>query len=556
MTDYSPPGPFDVLVVGGGAAGLYTALCLPKTWSVGLVTKAESGLSASGWAQGGIAAVIDPEDSCGLHEADTLRAGAGLSEPDAVHFLVGQAQGCIQALLGMGIGFDRYGEGLALTLEAAHSRPRILHAADSTGRELIHTLATQVARQPHIQHLPQTLAVDLWLNPQTGYCQGIRLIHQNRLVWVAARAVVLATGGAGRVFQPTTNPPASTGDGLAMAWRAGITLRDLEFVQFHPTALAIPGAPPLLVSEAVRGEGAHLRNHQGERFLFAYHPDGELAPRDVVSRAIFDHLQQTSQSEVWLDFRPIPPETIGRRFPNIVAWCRQWGVDVYHEPVPVAPAAHYCMGGVWTDLMARTDRPGLYAVGEVASTGVHGANRLASNSLLECLVFAQQVAQLSLAATAADDPLAWCELNPVLVVGLESILTPIQAELPRLMGAAAGIQRQGVQMEAALDQVLAWRQQLRSHPLMAWLEAETFPEHVWLGEGAAALALGVEVRNLLDVAQGILRSALARQESRGSHFRLDFPASGEPFHTLLRGDQLWKEPAGRPRTVAPASERT
>jgi L-aspartate oxidase len=290
--DSSIPTEFDVLVVGAGAAGLYAALCLSDTLKVGLITKDTLSTGASDWAQGGIAAVIDPADSSQLHVEDTMRAGAGLCDLDAVQFLVEQASECIHALVDMGVAFDRKGSQLALTLEAAHSRPRVLHAADTTGRKVVSTLTAQVLQRPNIRVLQQAFALSLWLNPRTGRCQGIRLIYNGHVNWVRAGAVVLATGGGGQVFAQTTNPEVSTGDGVAIAWRAGAILRDLEFVQFHPTALTKPGAPRFLISEAVRGEGAHLIDRQGRRFAFDYHPAGELAPRDVVSRAIFSHLHR------------------------------------------------------------------------------------------------------------------------------------------------------------------------------------------------------------------------------------------------------------------------
>ncbi|MBF2026961.1 MAG: L-aspartate oxidase, partial [Oscillatoriales cyanobacterium C42_A2020_001] len=389
------PTRVDVVVVGAGAAGLYTALCLPSHLAIALVTKEPLSLSASDWAQGGIAAVIDPQDSPSLHIQDTLNAGAGLCDHGAVKFLVEHAPDCIQALVDMGVGFDRHDGKLALTLEAAHSRRRVLHAADTTGRAVVSTLAAQVLARNNIQVI-QGFTLDVWMDEAGQRCLGVNVLYANQIGWIRAGAVILATGGGGQVFARTTNPALSTGDGVAIAHRVGAVLRDLEFVQFHPTALTKPGAPHFLISEAVRGEGAHLVDAIGHRFAFDYHPDGELAPRDVVSRAIFNHLQKIAPdpatATVWLDLRPIPADQIQRRFPNIIQVCQHWGINVFQEPIPVAPAAHYWMGGIVTDLMNRTAIAGLYAVGETASTGVHGANRLASNSLLECLVFGAQFA--------------------------------------------------------------------------------------------------------------------------------------------------------------------
>ncbi len=356
------PTQFDVLVVGAGAAGLYAALCLPETLAVGLITKDTLSIGASDWAQGGIAAAIAPSDSPLLHIEDTIQAGAGLCDLDAVTFLVEQAPECIQSLVDLGVAFDRREGKLAMTLEAAHSRPRVLHAADTTGRAVVSTLTAQVLRRKNITVLQQAFALSLWLEPQTGRCQGISLIYNSQMHWIRAGAVVLATGGGGQVFAQTTNPEVSTGDGVAMAWRARAILRDLEFFQFHPTALTKPGAPHFLISEAVRGEGAHLVDEAGRRFAFDYHPAGELAPRDVVSRAVFSHLQQTTDDpatgQVYLDLRSLPADKIRHRFPNIIQVCQRWGIDVFREPIPVAPAAHYWMGGIAVDIANRTSSPG------------------------------------------------------------------------------------------------------------------------------------------------------------------------------------------------------
>ena len=560
------PHQFDVLVVGAGAAGLYAALCLPDYFHVGLITKDTLSLSASDWAQGGIAAVIDPEDSSDLHIADTLKAGAGLCEFEAVKFLVEQAPECIQALIDMGVAFDRDEKGLALTLEAAHSRRRVLHAADTTGRKMVNTLTAQVLSRKNIQVLSQTFVLSLWLNPETQGCQGVSLINQGQCLWIRAGAVVLATGGGGQVFAQTTNPALSTGDGVAIAWRAGAVLKDLEFVQFHPTALTKPGAPRFLISEAVRGEGAHLVDDQGHRFAFDYHPAGELAPRDIVSRAIFSHLQRTqadpAQAHVWLDLRPIPSQTIRHRFPNIVQVCQQWGVDVFHEPIPVAPAAHYWMGGIATDLMSRTSIPGLYAVGETASTGVHGANRLASNSLLECLVFGAQLAHLDISQPqtqttptllktqnpALNPQNSQTQINPILSQWpiQQATIETIRLELPRLVWQSAGICREQRSLCEAIAQIEIWQQKFIALPLSQYLLSLQPGQTISLTLSDPDLQLRAwgETYNLLDVAYLILKSAAFRTESRGGHYRIDYPQPDQNWqvHTLVQGQQWWKSP--------------
>ncbi len=539
---------FDVLVVGAGAAGLYTALCLPSHLRVGLITKDTLSLSASDWAQGGIAAVTDPEDALDLHITDTLQAGAGLCDYRAVKFLVEQAPACIQQLVGLGVGFDRHQGRLALTLEAAHSRRRVLHAADTTGRAVVSTLTAQVLSRPNIQVLSQGFVVDLWLGEDGQTCHGISLILGDRLHWVAARAVILATGGGGQVFTQTTNPALSTGDGVAIAYRAGALLRDLEFVQFHPTALTKPGAPRFLISEAVRGEGAHLVDRQGHRFAFDYHPAGELAPRDVVSRAIFTHLLKTesdlANANVWLDLRPISPETVRHRFPNIMQVCQQWGIDVFTEPIPVAPAAHYWMGGVMADLENRTTIAQLYAVGETASTGVHGANRLASNSLLECIVYGAQFSHLELPTAALDAAQKLSQAPVTLTIAPDelTVLQILRQEVPRQVWQGAGICREQEGLQRAIAQVAAAQQtfdQLKISQTLTALE----PGQSLMLETAShpQFRLWGETRNLLTIATLILKSALFRQESRGGHYRADFPTTVEDWqvHSLVQNDRWW-----------------
>ncbi|PNK00177.1 L-aspartate oxidase [Cylindrospermopsis raciborskii S07] len=547
MTEIDINQTFDVLVVGAGAAGLYTALCLPASLRVGLITKENLTLSASDWAQGGIAAAISPEDSPKLHIEDTLKAGAGLCDIKSVEFLAHKAPDCIQALLNLGVAFDRHGTTLALTLEAAHSRHRVLHAADTTGREVTTTLANQVLCRPNIQVIQQALALSIWLDAKTGHCQGISLFYEGEVTWLRAGAVVLATGGGGQVFAQTTNPAVSTGDGVAIAWRSGAIIRDPEFVQFHPTALIKPGR--FLISEAVRGEGAHLIDDQGRRFAFDYHPAGELAPRDVVSRAIFSHLQRTTKdlatAHVWLDMRPIGSDRIRQRFPNIIKVCQYWSIDVFNQPIPVSPAAHYWMGGILTNLENCTSIPGLYAVGETASTGVHGANRLASNSLLECIVFGAQMADLKLPSVVPSNlhPSSW-ECNLTEWESQKSVLESMRENLPRLVWQSAGICREQVSLDQAIAQVVFWQGEFASLPLSQFLKT--------LPGGTAAkfnysdinqlLRLWAETQTLLDVAYLILKSAAFRKESRGGHYRSDYPEAVNEWqvHTMIQDDRWWK----------------
>ncbi|WP_445248183.1 L-aspartate oxidase [Microcoleus sp. OTE_8_concoct_300] len=541
---------FDVLVIGAGAAGLYTALCLPEHLQVGLINKNTLPVSASDWAQGGIAAAIAPEDSAALHVQDTLAAGAGLCDLDAVKFLVEEAGACIDSLVKMGVAFDRTGPDLALTLEAAHSRRRVLHAADTTGKAVISTLTAKVLSRKNIHLVSPAFALSLWLD-ETGRCQGISSICGSQVKWLRAQAVVLATGGGGQVFAQTTNPSVSTGDGVAIAWRAGALLRDLEFVQFHPTALSKVGAPRFLISEAVRGEGAHLVDSKGYRFAFDSHPSGELAPRDVVSRAIFRHLQKTGEPHVWLDLRPIAVDRLRYRFPNIIQVCADWGIDIFSEPVPVTPAAHYWMGGIVADKFNQTSIPGLYAVGETASTGVHGANRLASNSLLECLVFGAQMGLLQLEGgktkTLKDEFDGGEILEKSICLHDIEAIEKLRVELPNLVWQSAGICRGQRDLESAIVQVEIWRQEFASLPLSQTLlklrPGKTLDFSLADEETSRLLRNWGEVGNLLDIGYLILKSAAFRTESRGGHYRLDYPLTdpGWCSHTLIQNTNWYKE---------------
>ncbi|HEY9866021.1 MAG TPA: L-aspartate oxidase, partial [Candidatus Obscuribacterales bacterium] len=449
---------------------------------------------------------------------------------------------------------------LALTLESAHSRHRVLHAADTTGRAVITTLTERVLERPNIKIISPAFALDLWMDASGQRCQGVSLIHNSHIYWVKAKAVVLATGGGGQVFAHTTNPGVSTGDGVAMAWRAGALLRDLEFFQFHPTALTQPGAPRFLISEAVRGEGAHLIDSQGHRFVFDYDDRGELAPRDIVSRAIFSHLQKLRQiagansERVWLDLRSIPAEKIQYRFPNIIQVCQQWGVDILHEPIPVTPAAHYWMGGIVTNTQSQTSIPGLYAVGETASTGVHGANRLASNSLLECLVFGAQMASIEdLGFTETESggvgsaPVPKSVLPAAQWEEQYATIKTIRSQLPDVLWRSAGICRQSDHLQEGLMQVRTWSQEFLGLPIsqfLSTLHPNSAAEQEIQKIAHSDLKQWGETYNLLNIGELILKSAAFRLESRGGHFRQDYPQSDPNWqvHTLIQENRIWKSP--------------
>jgi L-aspartate oxidase len=493
----------DYLVLGSGIAGLRAALELARHGSVLVVTKDQPAESSTGYAQGGVAAALGIDDAAGLHYEDTLRAGAGIVSAPAARVLVEEGPARIREMAAWGTRFDREDGRFHFTREGAHSRSRVLHAlGDSTGWEMVRALLERARATPRIAVASYACSTELVV--RDDQVLGCRFSDAaGREAAVLARATLLATGGAGQVFAETTNPAVATGDGVAMALRAGAALLDMEFVQFHPTALAVEGAPRFLVSEAVRGEGAQLRNGAGERFV------DELLPRDQVARAILRE-QRAGRGPVVLDLRHLDAERVRQRFPRIHATCLRHGLDVTRAPVPVTPAAHYVMGGVATDLHGRTTLPGLYAAGEVAATGVHGANRLASNSLLEGLVFGARAAEamaedasgLPPAAGALPDPASWPG-------------APARAETQRRAWEALGLEREASGLCSLLD----------------WLAADR-------GEaprprGRAAL----EDRNLADVAAAMARSALYREESRGSHFRSDFPAPDARFmgHTWLDG---------------------
>ncbi len=539
---------YDAIIVGAGAAGLYSALCLPAHLKIAIISKDsianESPPVASKWAQGGIAAVVSEADSVELHIQDTLKAGAGLCDPVTVRFLVENAAQCVSDLVNMGVAFDRVStlggdSTLAMTLEAAHSRPRVLHAADTTGRTVMKVLLEQVRSRSNIRTIAPALALDLWI--EEGQCQGVSLAYGGEIRWLRAPAVILATGGGGQVYAHTTNPEVSTGDGVAMVDRAGGTLADLEFVQFHPTALNVAGAPRFLISEAVRGEGAHLIDDQGDRFCFHYHPDGELAPRDVVSRAIFSHLAKVGGEKVYLDLRSMPPATVSHRFPNIIQVCQSWGIDVFTQPIPVSPAAHYWMGGIATDVQNHTAIPGVYAVGEASCTGVHGANRLASNSLLECLVFGAGFAHSDLKSSANELAIIGSSKMAILDVSdwkpQQQIIMTIRQSLPDVMWQVAGIVRETASLQAGLEKIKSWQEQFEQLSISEIFNDLSAGQVINLPIELSALRLWSETRNLLQVSNLIVQSALFRTESRGGHFRSDFPATELAWekHSFIKG---------------------
>jgi len=497
-----------IIVVGSGIAGLIAALEISREHEVTLVTKSELSESNTRWAQGGIAAAMFPDDSVAEHVADTLRAGAGLCDRNAVEILCSEGPARIHDLIRLGVTFDQRDGDLARGLEAAHSRARVLHAGgDATGLS-IETALVRAVRRADIRVLEHTFACDLLLEDEQ--VTGLEVLDSaNGRYEIEADAVILASGGAGQLYLHTTNPSVATGDGVAMALRAGAQLADMEFYQFHPTALATPGT--FLISEAVRGDGAILLDAHGRRFMQSVHPAAELAPRDVVARGIARQMALQDGQPVLLDATAMGAEFLATRFPTIDAACRSRGFDWSAQPIPVTPAAHYWMGGVRTDIWGRTSIPGLFAVGEVACTGVHGANRLASNSLLESLVFAWRCAALVVSGEAfSEQHLAWHQEEHPIDQDAAVSTTPVdRQELQSLMWNAAGIERTGAGLQAAASQLRRWR-----------------------SSGTSVEEL--ETANLLSLARVLVAGALARKESRGAHFREDYPeASATLQHSLL-----------------------
>jgi L-aspartate oxidase len=395
---------YDYLIVGSGIAGLFTAVLAAEHGRVAVVTKGTLAQTNTRWAQGGIAAAVADDDSAELHERDTLAAGAGLCDPQSVRVLCAEGPERVRDLIHLGVDFDTLDGVISLAMEGAHSMPRVLHArGDATGAEIEHALTRRVARAGAALY-EHTLLLDLVV--EHGHCVGCDVLdlESGERRRMHAKHVVLATGGGGQLFAHTTNPSIATADGVAAALRAGAAVADLEFFQFHPTALMKPGAPRFLISEATRGDGALLKNARGERFMPRYDDRAELAPRDVVSRAIVSELTETGAPHVWLDLTHLDPARVEAHFPTISRVCRRYGIEITREPIPVAPAAHYMIGGILADVWGRSTLPGLYVCGEAASSGVHGANRLASNSLLEAVVFARRIVDASRGAPPTHPP--------------------------------------------------------------------------------------------------------------------------------------------------------
>jgi L-aspartate oxidase len=494
----------DFLVIGSGIAGLRAAISLAETGNVVMLTKADPRESNTGYAQGGIAAAIGPDDSPELHYTDTIAAGDGLCVGDAVRVLVTDGPKYVHELIAWGVAFDRDEDGQpALGREAAHSVRRVLHARDTPGREIGRVLWQKVQSHPRVRVYDDALATSLVI--EDGRCCGAEFVDRDgRIERVEADRTLIATGGAGRVFRETTNPGIATGDGIAMAYDAGARVADLEFIQFHPTALSVEGAPRFLLSEALRGEGAWLVNADGERFVGRYEPAGELASRDLVARAIVREVERTN-APVFLSMAHLDAEYVRRRFPSITQACQQAGLDLATDRIPVSPAAHYVMGGIETDLDGRTSIAGLFAAGEAACTGVHGANRLASNSLLEGLVFGARAADAMLGPTAAGAPFSvGAEPMPSLARCADDM--PSAQTVRDLMWRHAGLLRSRDSLETLVSKLSAWRDHLH-------------------GAGAGAES-DRDIRGLSSVVTvGLLiaRGALRRAESRGGHFRTDFP---------------------------------
>ena len=524
---------YDVLIIGSGAAGLTLALRLPPSLRVALVAKGPLTEGSTLYAQGGISAVLDEADSIQSHIEDTLNAGAGLSTPATVRYVVEQGPECIRWLIEQGVQFTRDEESrdpgaYHLTREGGHSHRRVVHAADATGRAIETTLEQLVRKRSNVTLLEEHVAVDLITAAKLGLpdsrCYGAYLLdkRKQKVKTVAARHVVLATGGANKVYLYTSNPDGSTGDGIAMAWRAGCRMGNMEFMQFHPTCLYHPHAKSFLISEAVRGEGGRLLLPDGTPFMQRFDKRAELAPRDIVARAIDHEMKRLGSDHVLLDISHRPAEFIREHFPTIYARCLEYGYDMSKGPIPVVPAAHYTCGGVLTDLKGRTDLPGLYAIGETAFTGLHGANRMASNSLLECIVFgfaaAADIAAHGSGAPLPDKLPAWDE-SRVTDSDEEVVVSHNWSELRHFMWDYVGIVRTDKRLKRALSRMVLLQHEIEEYYGNFRITADQ-----------------IELRNLTLVAGLIIQSAQRRRESRGLHYTLDYPEADKsrvPQNTVL-----------------------
>jgi L-aspartate oxidase len=516
LPTHEPPRDLDFLVVGSGIAGLFFALQVADHARVAVVTKKRAADSATNYAQGGIAAVVSDDDSLEEHVRDTLEAGAGLCQEDVVRFVVERGRESIDALLALGVEFDRETEErFALGREGGHSQRRVLHHRDATGREIERALLVRAQAHPNITLLENAVAVDLLTSAKSGLAGpnrvlGAYVLERGAIETYRARITFLATGGAGKVYLYTSNPDIASGDGMAMAYRAGATLANMEFFQFHPTCLYHPQAKSFLISEAVRGEGGILRGVGGKTFMETVHPMKDLAPRDIVARAIDTELKRTGADHVDLDITHCDAAWLRDRFPTIHARCLQLGIDMTTEPIPVVPAAHYCCGGVVTDLHGETDVLNLFAAGEVTCTGLHGANRLASNSLLEGVVFAAQAAEAAL-KRLPDVPRADGEVPPwddgdATESSEAVVITQNWDEIRRFMWNYVGIVRSDRRLARARRRILLLREEINDY----YWNAKVTPPFI-------------ELRNLAIVAKLVIECASRRKESRGLHHNLDHP---------------------------------
>ncbi|GAO36276.1 L-aspartate oxidase [Sulfuricella sp. T08] len=518
---------FDVIIIGSGLAGMTLALNLAESQQVAIVTKRGLLDGASNWAQGGIAAVLADDDSIKAHISDTLIAGAGLCDEQATRFVVENSRAAIEWLIEQGVPFTRDADnstGYHLTREGGHSHRRIIHAADATGHAIQVTLAEKVKNHANITLLENHIAIDLITGGKLGLednaCHGVYVLDKNsaKVRTFAARHIVLASGGAGKVYLYTTNPDVATGDGVAMGWRAGCRVSNMEFVQFHPTCLYHPHAKSFLITEAVRGEGGILVLRDGTRFMPEYDPRAELAPRDVVARAIDFEMKKRGLDCVYLDISHKPAAFLREHFPNIYERCLELGIDITRQPIPVVPAAHYSCGGIVTDCSARTDIPNLYAIGEVACTGLHGANRLASNSLLECMVYAQAAAKDIL--KQPQTPLValpeWDE-SRVTDADEEIVISHNWDELRRFMWDYVGIVRTNKRLERAQHRIRLLTEEINEYYQNFRVSNDL-----------------IELRNLVLTADLIVQCAMLRHESRGLHYSRDYPEQlAEAKNTVL-----------------------